>query len=88
MDVSELQADSIAYDRIAMIYLKGDQTFTDQEDLFRKAREKAAEIGANGLMFQSMTEGKYSWFWGTESPRQGNCMALRWRIIPPEERKK
>jgi len=84
LDVSELQADSIAYERLALIHLKGDQTFTDQESLFKKAREKAAELGANGVVFAGMEEGRTTWNWLTgasTSNRQAQAFAIRWCVI-------
>jgi len=76
----ELQADSIRYERLGMMFAKGSHSFTDQQQMVRKLREEAAKIGANGLVMQQIQEGKYNWFWGTEDPRTGSAMAVRWWV--------
>ena len=86
----ELQADSIEYERVAMIeyervtmiFVNGSQSLTDQQGMIKKAREDAAKIGANGIVVSVMVEGSYNAFWGTESPRQGTVIAVRWRVKP------
>ena len=82
--VAELQADSIGYERLAMIFLKGSQSFTDQRGMMKKAREEAAMIGANGIIVSSMAEGAYNAFLGGENPRQGTIIAVRWWVIEPK----
>jgi hypothetical protein len=83
---AELEPDSIAYERLAMIFLKGDQSFTDQRDMIRKAREEAAKIGANGIVISTMAEGQYDAFWGVQGDRQGSVVAIRWWIVEREIR--
>lgn len=83
MTPDELEADSIAYTRVAIIHLKGDQTFTSQESIYRKAREEAAKLGCNGLVIPSVEEGKTTWNWlsGTStSQRQAQAFAIRWWV--------
>ena len=84
MGAAELQADSIAYERVAMIFLKGSQTFTDQQAMIRKAREEAGKMGCNGIVVSTMVEGGYNRFWGTENPRQGTVIAIRWWVKKSE----
>ncbi len=83
MTPDELEADSIAYMRVAIIHLKGDQSFTSQESIYRKAREEAAKLGCNGLVIPTVEEGKTTWNWlsGTStSQRQAQAFAIRWWV--------
>jgi hypothetical protein len=87
MSPDELLADSIAYERIAMIFTKGSSAFTDGGAHFKTAREEAARIGANGLVVQSAEQGgRYNWFWGSSTPRESSVMAIRWWVVPGGQR--
>lgn len=44
------------YEKMALIDLSGSSGWTDQEDVFDEAREEAAAIGANGVLFQNYEE--------------------------------
>lgn len=86
LDVSELQVDTLAYERLAIIHLSGDQAFTNREQMIKKAVEKAAEIGANGVVFMGVEEGRttYNFFTGLNtSDRQGEVVAVRWWVRTP-----
>ncbi len=78
--VEELQADSIVYQRIALIFLEGDQDMTDQQDMIRKAREEAAAIGANGIIITDISEGGRNPDQDSDNPRRGRVMAVRWSV--------
>lgn len=87
MSPDELRADTIQYERIAMIFTKGSAEFTDNQKHLRKAREEAAKLGANGIIIQGTEPGgRYNWFWGTSSNREQSIMAIRWNVIPPDAR--
>jgi len=53
LDESDIQGE---YEKMAIINLEGASGWTDESDIYRKAREEAAKIGANGVLFQSMEE--------------------------------
>ena len=44
------------YEKMAIIDLSGSSGWTDEEKIYNKAREEAAEIGANGVLFDEMEE--------------------------------
>jgi hypothetical protein len=44
------------YEKMALIDLSGASGWTDEEQIFNKAREEAAEIGANGVLFEEIEE--------------------------------
>lgn len=83
LDISELQVDTLAYERLAIIHLSGDQAFTNREQMIKKAVEKSAEIGANGVVFMGVEEGRttYNFLTGVNtSERQGEVVAVRWWV--------
>lgn len=81
-DISELDSDTIRYERLAVINLSGDGGgFTDQTDLLEKAREEAAKLGANAILLSGYTSGDYNAFWGTQAPNEGSAMAIRYEIV-------
>lgn len=44
------------FDKVAVIDLSGASGWTDEEQIYEKAREEAAEIGANGVLFDNIEE--------------------------------
>ena len=44
------------FDKVAVIDLSGASGWTDEEQIYEKAREEAAELGANGVLFDNMEE--------------------------------
>lgn len=44
------------YQEMALIDISGSSGWTDQSDIYKKARKKAAEIGANGVLYRSYEE--------------------------------
>lgn len=44
------------YEKMAVINLEGASGWTDESDIYKKAREEAAKIGANGVLFETMEE--------------------------------
>ena len=53
LDESDIQGE---YEKMAIINLEGASGWTDESDIYRKAREEDPKIGANGVLFQSMEE--------------------------------
>jgi hypothetical protein len=69
------------YAKVALIQAKGDYQMTDQEKMFKKVREDAAELGANGVLFQGMQEPETGakvakFFLGTPASRKGEMIAI------------
>ena len=44
------------FEKMAIIDLSGASGWTNEEQIYEKARKEAAEIGANGVLFQEMEE--------------------------------
>lgn len=44
------------FEKMAVIDISGTSGWTDEEQLYNKAREEAAKIGANGVLFESLEE--------------------------------
>jgi hypothetical protein len=85
-DMTELTAaDTIGYERVAMIFTKGTEGMTDHQALLRRARQEAAKLGANGILMMQFAEGGYSRLWGTHKPNQGDVIAIRWWVKPAGE---
>jgi hypothetical protein len=83
-DISELQADSIEYVRVAVINMKGSASgLTDAEDMLRKAREEAAALGANAIIMAGFTQGTYNMATGMGSLNEGSAIAVRYWIVKP-----
>lgn len=53
LDEKDIEGD---YEQMALIDLSGSSSWTDQSDVYEKARKEAAEIGANGVLFRSYEE--------------------------------
>lgn len=84
-DISELEADTIRYERIAIINMSGSGGgWTDQDDMLKKARQEAAKLGANAVIISGYTQGDYNAFWGSSSQNEGSAMAIRyWFVSKP-----
>ena len=44
------------FEKVAIIDLSGASGWTDEEKIYEKAREEAADVGANGVLFEAMEE--------------------------------
>ncbi|MCB0719719.1 MAG: hypothetical protein KDD65_14815 [Bacteroidetes bacterium] len=69
------------YEKVALLYSRGDYAWTDEARLFKKARKKAAKIGANGLLVQRIKEPNTGdkvahALIGTEAKRRGEMVAI------------
>jgi len=45
-----------AYDEIALVFAEGDHTFAKEERIYNTMRKKAASLGANALILDSVVE--------------------------------
>lgn len=71
-----------AYVEVALITASGDHSYTDEEQMYKKLRERAGAMGANGLILESVTEpttgAKVANFLvGTAAQRKGKVIAIR-----------
>ena len=71
----ELQADSMRYERIALIFTMGQAessvtSTSNQQQHISKARKEAAKLGANGIVLQS----------SDDSATEATVMAVRWWV--------
>lgn len=82
--MSELE--DLEYERIAIIEASGSGDFTDQADMLEAMREKAGEVGANGLLLPDIEEPGAgarvaAAVFGTDTTRTGSVIAIR--VIGP-----
>ena len=71
------------YEPVGMVFTSGHAYYTGQESMLRSTREKAGEIGANGLILGEIDEpGFWEWLFGGNE-RRSQMMAIRWWL--PEE---
>ena len=69
------------YEEVALISAAGDYSYTNEEQMYAKMREKAGALGANGILLDSMTEPTTgakvaSAFIGTSAERTGKAVAI------------
>ena len=69
------------YDKIAVIYARGDYAMTNESHMFKKVRKKAAQLGANGVLVQRVKEPNTgekvaNAFLGTGADRRGEMIAI------------
>lgn len=67
---------------IAIIHAQGEAQLTRESQMLRKARERAGELGANGLLIEDINEpsavAQVAGEWlGTGSTRRGRLIAIR-----------
>jgi hypothetical protein len=78
VDIRELLADTIRYERLAVINMSGDRGgMTDQTDLLNKAREEAAKLGANAIIISGYSQGDSAGY----TPNEGSAIAIRYEIV-------
>ena len=78
VDISELLADTIRYERIAVINLSGDD-FTNQAQMLTKAREEAGKLGANAVIMIGYRR-EFEWL-SDGIPDTGSAIAIRYEIM-------
>jgi len=69
------------YEEVALMSAAGDYNYTSEEQMFRKLREEAAKLGANGVILNSITEPTTgakvaNWLIGVPADRQGKAIAI------------
>jgi hypothetical protein len=70
------------YVEVALITASGDYSYTDEEQMYKKMRERAGAMGANGLILDSVTEPTTgakvaNFLLGTAAQRKGKVVAIR-----------
>lgn len=70
-----------AYEKIAIIYARGDYALTDEAQMFKSVRKKAAKLGANGVLLQEVSEPGTgakvaNHLLGTGADRKGELVAI------------
>lgn len=68
-------------ERVAILHASGDDSFTDEGDVYNKLREEAGKLGANAVHVQTMEdpgtgERFASALFGTSSDRDSDAVAL------------
>ncbi|MBI3247273.1 MAG: hypothetical protein HYZ50_12285 [Deltaproteobacteria bacterium] len=76
------------YEEVALLYSKGAATMTNEPQMFDSMKAKAAELGANGIILDAISEPSAGAkiagaFLGYAPERQGNAIAIY--IFPPSE---
>ena len=69
------------YEKVAIIYAKGDYATTDEAQMLKAVRKKAAKLGANGVLLEEVTEPSTgakvaNHFLGTGANRKGELVAI------------
>lgn len=69
------------YEEIALLHSKGPSTATNEPQMFESMREKAAEVGANGIILEAISEPSAGAkiagaFLGYAAERQGKAIAI------------
>lgn len=86
-----LQEDDIprSFEKIAVIYARGDYSLTDEAHMIKKVRRKAAKLGANGVLLHEIKEPSTGAkvakaILHTEANRKGEMIAIY--VTPPDAR--
>lgn len=69
------------YEEVALINSKGDAEFTNEQQMYKSMRKKAAEVGANGIILDATSEpgtgAKVAQaLFGTSANRKGKAIAI------------
>jgi hypothetical protein len=71
LSVADVDAQGLAFERVAMLYIRATAEFTQENAIMRRAREDAAKLGANGIIMGNTRE---PGTWGSD--RQERVMAV------------
>ena len=77
LSVADVDSQGLAFERVAMLFVRATAEFTQENAIMRRAREEAAKLGANGVI---MGQPREPGTWGTD--RQERVMAVRTRPMP------
>ena len=72
VSVADVEAQRLAYDRVAMLFIRADARYTNEAAIVQRAREDAAKVGANGVILGDTRE---PGFWSAD--RQARVLAIR-----------
>ncbi|MGH7144765.1 MAG: hypothetical protein ACREJ2_11655 [Planctomycetota bacterium] len=69
------------YQQVALLDAEGDFDYTSEGEMFAKLRKKAAALGANGILLESVTEPTTGakvaeWLIGMPANRRGRAIAI------------
>ena len=69
------------YEEVALLNSKGESGWTDEAKMFRSMQKKAAELGANGIILDAVSEPSAgakvaSAIFGTGAERKGRAIAI------------
>jgi len=69
------------YEEVALLNSKGESSWTDEAAMFRSMQKKAADLGANGIILDAVSEPSAgakvaSAFLGTGAERKGRAIAI------------
>jgi hypothetical protein len=75
------------YQEVALLNSKGESSWTDEAAMFRSMRKKAAELGANAIILDAVSEPSAgakvaSAIFGTGAERKGRAIAIF--VLPAE----
>src|SRR5688500_12688816 len=75
------------YEDVALLNSKGESSWTDEAKMFRSMQKKAAELGANGIILDAVSEPSAgakvaSAIFGTGAERKGRAIAIF--VIPAD----
>jgi hypothetical protein len=73
------------YEEVALLSASGDSSMTSEEQMFKKMRQQAGELGANGIILDSVSEPSTGSqvahaLLGTSADRHGKAVAIY--VIP------
>ncbi len=77
---TELRDRGYAWETVAVLFVSGSADFTSERGLFRKAREHAGQLGANGMLLSEQREpttGERRAH-GSFADRRTEVVAVRW----------
>jgi hypothetical protein len=79
------------YQEVALLNSKGESSWTDEAAMFRSMRKKAAEMGANAIILDAVSEPSAgakvaSAIFGTGAERKGRAIAVL--VLPADSTQK
>ena len=71
VSVDDVAAQNLDYERVAMVFIRADQRYTNEPTIMTRARVEAAKVGANGVILGDTRE---PGFWSND--RQAGVLAI------------
>lgn len=81
------------YLEVALLFAEGDENWTSPSDMLNEMREKAGELGANGVLLRDLespgtVDRVLEAVLGADARRRGAALAIRWgRALPDSARR-